>query len=206
MKQSLPLILQSFLPLIAFYGFEHFFGLKAAIAGTIVVAIAEFAYRRWKKEDLGAFFYFVTISTVGFGLIDVFSTNTSFFKYEPALTNVLTAFYFAWGAMTPKPMLQELVEKTKKISSEHFQEELVLYFRILTWLWVLYFFGKGIVYYVIADEPDATVDKMILVRSVVGNVSMFAMVGVSWLMGKPIVRYLMKRKAQRLSASASVKE
>ncbi len=193
MHQTFKLLILSFAPLIAFYGFEHFFGLKTAIAATVVVTVAEIIYRKLKKEELGAFFWFVSISTIGFGLVDVCSTNTRFFKYEPALTNFMTGAYFIWGAITPKPLMQDMVMKMKKIPESHFGPAIVMYFRIMTWIWVVYFLVKAGVYYAIADEPDTSVGKMMIIRTLVGNASMFGMIGISWLIGKPLLKYIQKR-------------
>ena len=183
-KQSILLLLLSLLPLIAFYGFEQLYGLKTAIAATIVVTVAEVIYRKWKKQDPGAFFYFISITTIGFGLIDVMSTNTRFFKFEPALTNLITGIYFAYGALTTKPMLQEMMEKMNRIPSERFTPELTAYFRFMTWVWVVYFIVKAWVYFIIAEHAETSVGKMMVIRTLAGNASMFGMLGVSWVLGK----------------------
>jgi intracellular septation protein A len=191
-KENLNLLLLSFAPLIAFYGFEHFFGLKVAIGATVVVTIAEIIYRKFKKEELGAFFYFISITTIVFGLIDVYSTGTSFFKYEPALTNFVTGIYFAYGAMTPKPMMLEMGQKMKKIP-EDVAPEFVSYLRVMTWLWVWYMLVKSVAYLWIAREPETSTVKMMIIRTVAGNVSMFVMLGISWLVSKPIFRWVSKK-------------
>src|SRR5450759_176156 len=152
---KLNLLILSFLPLIAFYGCEHFFGLKMAIAATVVVTVAELIYRKIRKEDPGAFFYFIAFTTIVFGLIDVYSAKTSFFKFEPALTNFVTGIYFAWGAWKPVPLILEFAQKAKKVP-EVVSPELITYMRAMTWMWVGYLFIKSFAYLWIAKESSAS--------------------------------------------------
>ena len=195
-KETLKMLMMSFAPLLAFYGVEHFFGLKIAIGATVGVTIGEIIYRKMRKEALGGFFYFIAITTIGFGLIDVFSSGTSFFKYEPAITNLVTGIYFIWGAAQPIPLIQEFAQKAGKIP-ENPPPALTLYLRVMTWIWVVYFLIKGIVYFAIANEPETSTGKMMVIRTLAGNASMFIMLAVSWLGGKPIYKWAMKRVLSR---------
>ena len=188
-KQNINLLLLSFAPLIAFYAFEHFWGLKVAISATVIVTVAEIIYRKIRKEALGAFFYFISITTIVFGLIDVFSEGTSFFKYEPALTNFVTGFYFAWGAMTPKPLMLEFAEKSGKLHPEKVTPELIYFLRATTWIWVGYFIIKAFAYLWLANKPETSTGQMMVIRTLAGNASMFLMLGVSWLLNKPLYRW-----------------
>ena len=192
-KQNLYLLMMSFAPLIAFYAFEHFWGLKVAIAATVIVTVAEIIYRKIRKEALGAFFYFIAVTTIAFGLIDVFSEGTTFFKYEPALTNFITGFYFAYGATTVKPMILEFAEKAKKIDPEKVTPEFVYFLRAVTWMWVVYFIIKAFAYLWLANKPETSTGQMMVIRTLAGNASMFLMLGVSWVLNKPLYRWVLKR-------------
>ena len=192
MKQNINLMLLSFAPLIAFYGCEHFFGLKMAIAATVAVTIAEIIYRKIRKEDPGAFFYFIAFTTIIFGLIDVYSSNTSFFKFEPALTNFVTGVYFAWGTWKPKPLMVEFAEKAGKLPNP-MPPGFLEYIRIMSWIWVVYFFVKAFAYLYLAGKPETNTMQMMLIRTVAGNVSMFVLLGICWIMAKPIYQWVQKK-------------
>lgn len=196
-KQNLILILQSFLPLIAFYACEELFGLKVAIGATVIVTIAEIIYRKGiKKEDLGGLFYFIAGTTIVFGLIDLYSTGTSFFKYEPALTNFVTGIYFAWGTAKAKPLMIEFAEKMGKLP-DPLPHGFVEYIRAMSWIWVTYFIVKAFAYLWIAREEGTDTMRMMVVRTIAGNVSMFVLLGVCWLIAKPLYCWVAARTPVR---------
>lgn len=202
-NQKLSLILQSILPLAAFYLFEHFCGLKIAIAATVVVTIAEIIYRKIRKETLDVLFWSVSIMTIGFGIIDLYSENASLFKYEPALSSLAMGIFFTWGAWKPKPLLLEMVEKAKKLP-EPVAPELVLYLRVFTWIWVVYFMVKAGVYFWLAKQPDADIGSMMVIRTIAGNASLGVMLAFSWLGGKPIYKWI--RSLKRFQSEAKPPE
>lgn len=190
LKSVLLFIINNFGPLVVFYGVNHFYGLKPAIATTIVFTVGDAVYQKRKGITLGSFYWFCFFITVLFGGIDLYLQQSFLFKYEAAITNFVFGFYFASGVVAKKPFIEEFAEKAGKLPHPR-PHGLTTYFKILTALWAVYFFAKGVVYF--AWAKTLTIDELLGYRAVLGNISMFAMVIVSTFGSKYIFRFMLKR-------------
>jgi intracellular septation protein A len=181
-------LLRSFGPLIAFYGTNHFWGLKAAIAATVTWTIGEIVVLRMKKKPLSTFFKFTATITILFGAVDLYLQQSVLFKFEAAFSNFLVGCFFASTLFAEKAILLEFAE------AQGFDKELTpdreYFFAFLTALWSVYFWAKAAVYAWLATRYS--LEKALAIRLVAGNVSLYAMMAVSVFGAKPIMRALGK--------------
>ena len=180
----------NFGPLIVFYAANHFWGLKPAIIVSLVFTAFEVAYQIKKKEKITVFFKFCVVTTVGFGVFDLYMAKSVLFKYEPALTNLFVAGFFGLSLFSEKSLIQEFAGKNHdptKFTPDH-----EYYFRAFTLVWTFYYIVKASVYFWGASRY--TIEEGLIMRATAGNVSDFIMIGVSVLGGRFFFRALQKAK------------
>jgi intracellular septation protein A len=179
-------LLQSFGPLIVFLVTKRFFGLRPAIALTLVWTLAELSYLlAWRRERPTAFFWFSAGITLVFGALDLYADAPVFFRYEAVLTNLLVGLYFGATVFAGKPLIQEFAEKagTASLDRPGARE----YLRLLTVAWAAFFFAKAALYLYLA-ESGLSFEEATAVRSVVGPVGFAVMLG-----GERVLRPLLLR-------------
>lgn len=181
-QSFLKFIFSNFGPLIIFYFANHFWGLKAAIAASLIYSVAEIVQQKIKREPITPFFIFSASTSVLFGAIDLYLPQSVLFNYEPSFTNVITGIFFIVGAFNKKPLLQELAEKRKRFENPN-SPDLVQYFRIFTLIWAAYFFIKAGFYAWLANQ-DMSAEKMMAIRSSIGGGSLYVMIGLSIFGGR----------------------
>ena len=180
LKKVLGAVFASVGPLIVFVAAEHLLSLRWAIGISTAYTLGEVIWRKAHKQKLDQIFIFTAAMTLGFGAIDLVLNQPVFLKYEAVGTNVLTGIYFAATAFAEKSLIQEAYEKAP--NAKPVDAELSAYFRAFTAVWAAYFFVKAVGYFFLARAYDY--DHALAIRTVVGNVSMFALVGLSWLFGE----------------------
>lgn len=192
LKKAGAFVFKNFGPLVVFYGLNSIWGLKAAIAGTLVATIVEIVLAFRKKEPLSGFFIFCVIMTVGFGIVDLVLADSFLFRYEAAITNLITCVYFGSTAFGSRPLLAELARKSGKFNRQ-VDPDLIFYFKIFTWIWTIYFFLKAWVYY---DQAKATtnVNELLLKRFLIGNGSFVLMFVISVFAGRYLLVFLRHMK------------
>ena len=188
--KALKIIFLQFGPLIAFYGANHFWGLKAGILTSLVWAVAEVVYSLWAKKPLTFFFWFSSGIAIVFGVIDLFLQRSFLFKYEGSLTNAIVGGMFAITLFKKKPLLNEMVRaqiQTQKglASPPELIPEVSDYLWALTWIWTFYQFAKAAFYFWVAGNYP--LEKVLIIRTVVGNVSMVVLLAASVLAKKFIL-------------------
>ncbi|NNN06333.1 MAG: hypothetical protein HKL90_10575 [Elusimicrobia bacterium] len=181
----------NFGPGIVFYVANHFWGLKIAVLGTLVFVVVEVAEKLWHRKPISLFFKFCAVVALLFGGIDFYLQKSVFFKYEATLTNLFTAVFFGSTLWGEKSMIHEFAEPRMAGSGHEITPGHVAYFRVLTGVWTAYFVLKATVYAVIASRYS--LERGLLIRAIVGNVSMYALMGVSIFLSKPIYLFLKDR-------------
>lgn len=180
LKKVLGGVFASVGPLVVFVGAEHLLNLRWAIGLSTAYTLGEVIWRKARKQKLDQVFIFTAAMTLGFGSIDLVLNQPVFLKYEAVGTNVLTGIYFGVNAYAEKSLIQAAYEKAP--NAKPVTAELAAYFRVLTLVWAAYFFVKSVGYFFVARAYDY--DHALAIRTVAGNVSMFALLGLCWLFGE----------------------
>jgi intracellular septation protein A len=182
-------IVSEFGPLAAFWILTLTYGVKVAIAGSIVVIVVDSAWR-WRRGVAFTRLYMLTSSlTLVFGAIDLMSTAPFMLKYEAAVTNVATGAAFAFGAFGAKPLFQEVAEQREGKPMPG-GAAVRRFFQIFTFIWAGYFFAKAALYVWLAwTLPMA---EAMALRSVLGGVSLGLMIALSVTQGRRLF-FLLRR-------------
>jgi intracellular septation protein A len=178
---ALRVVLGEFGPLVAFWGLTLAYGVKAAIAGALVVILVDGAWRLWRGKPFTRVYLIVSALTLGFGAVDLYVATPFLIVYEAPITNVLTGAAFAIGAFGEKPMLQELAEQRPGNIIPP-TPEVKRFFRLFTLIWAAYFFLKAIAYLWIAATLPLT--QALALRSLGGSISLVAMIALSTTQGR----------------------
>ncbi len=203
-KSSLTFAFANFGPLIVFYALNHFFGLRAAILSTLVFTAIDWAIRKAKKEKLGSFYIYSVVITVVFGCFDLYLNKSIFFKFEAALTNFLMAAVFGVSLFGEKTLIQRIAEETKHPSMPNgavipSTPEVALMLKIFTVAWTLYFALKAVLYVWLASIYS--LERFLVIRTIIGNVSLGAMALLSVVCGKPLFKLISRRRALASSST-----
>lgn len=169
-------IFTNFGPLIGFYFFNHFWGLKVAVIASIVVVVAEFIFLRFKNEKVSVFFYFSSSIIILFGLADLYFDAPLFIKFEATLTNLFFAVFFGISLFKKKSIVQEFAEAQKRTSVEQ-SEDKSFFFKVFTAFWCLYFVIKAIFYLWLNFR--VSLDEGIILRAIIGKASFWVMMFIS---------------------------
>ena len=130
---------------ILFWTLLWTFGLKVAIAGSIVFVLIDGTRRVIFRAGFPALYLLTSGLTIIFGAIDLYSQTPFMIKYEAVITNLVVAGVFAWGARGEKAMFQEIAEEQ---TNEKFPDraDIRFFFKLLTWIWAGYFLVRAGVY------------------------------------------------------------
>jgi intracellular septation protein A len=189
--ELLTFVFRNFGPLLIFYSTNHFFGLKTAVAASIVWTAGEIVFHRIKKKPITTFFKFSASITIVFGMVDIYLQQSLLFKYEAALSNVIVGIFFTSSLFGKKPIILEFAEAQGRISSELSQDG-EYYFKFLTVVWSLYSFIKaGFYTWVASNYP---LEEGLAIRGVVGNATFYGLMLISIFGSKQIKFALAKLK------------
>ena len=111
-----------------------------------------------------------------FGIADLFIKEPFFFKFEATLTNLFFALFFALSLLKDKPIVQEFAEMQKKTSNEQTPDKLY-FFQFFTIWWSVYFVIKAAFYLWL--NFNTTLDDALIIRMLVGKVSLWLMMFIS---------------------------
>lgn len=171
-------ILGDFAGMIFFFLLANFAGLKAAIAGSLLV-IAIGALYRWRSgAGFGRLWLVLNGLTVAFGLVDLMVQTPFMLRFEAVITNLVVGAAFTFGAFGAKPMVQEFAEKRQGAPFPPGRRDLQAFFRAFTLFWAGYFYVKAVVYLVLAFT--LSFEEMLVWRAVFGNVTMVLMMAISF--------------------------
>ena len=183
-------VLHNFGPLVAFLLVYRFFGLLAAIAASMGIALLEVLLHVARKKAPTRLFVGTTLMTLAFGAVDLWMQRSVLFRFEAVITNVITGVWFGATLFGEKTILLELYEKTRK-PTDPLPPETPSYLRMLTTVWTIYFFAKAALYAWIGLVYP--LDRAVEIRSVVGTASFVALIGGEQLVRRPLFRFLRDR-------------
>jgi len=181
-------LFDNFGPVIVFYGVNHFYGLKMAIIASTVFSIAEIVLKALRGAKVTPLFKFTAVITLVFGCVDLYAQQSLLFKYESVATSLFLGIFFASSIFGGKTVIQEYTEAQgdqRPVTADR-----VAYFKILTGVWVLYFGLKAAAYYWIAS--NYSLEQSLVIRTVVGSGTLYAMLFVSIFGSKKIFPLLKK--------------
>jgi intracellular septation protein A len=180
LRAVLSFVLWEFGPLIVLLALSSAFGLKVAIAVTIAFIAVDAARRLWRHIPFTRIYLLSSGLAVIFGTIDILSQTPFLLKYEAVITNIATGFAFVAGSRGDKPMLEEIAEQRGVAYPD--RPDVRHFFRLFTLLWAAYFFVKAGVYLWLA--AFLPMPRALLLRSVIGSVSLGVMIAVSITQGR----------------------
>ncbi len=172
-------------PLLVFWGVNWFWGLKAAIAASIVSMVVDGIWRLWRRLPFSPVYLLTSALVLVFGGIDLWADSPFMLKYEAVVINVVTGIIFTVGVLGDQPLLQVLAEQRQGEEYGN-RPDIRRFFQLLTLFWAAYFFIKAAFYLVIGQMMP--LPEAMAVRSVVGTVSLGVMVLIS-LQGRRLFRF-----------------
>ena len=181
--------LKNFGPLLVFYIANHFYGLKIAVALSVVWTVGEIIWLLASKQSLSLFFKFSAAVTIGFGLVDLYLQQTLLFKYEAALSNAMMGVFFALSLFSEKPIIREFAEAQGRISSE-LSPDGEYYFKFLTVVWTIYMFSKAGFYLWLASAYS--LEGGLAIRATVGNSTFYCLLAIS-IFGSAQIKAILAR-------------
>ena len=192
MKQKilpfLRFVYNNFAPLLVFYGVNHFYGLKPAIAVSAVFSILETAFKVHRGEPITGLFKVTALMTLVFGAVDLYAQHSFLFKYESTVTNIFMGVFFGSSIFSNRTVIQEYYQSTK--DPKPMTPDRVAYFRLLTMAWVLYFFAKAGAYFWVAS--NFSLEQGLVIRALLGSASLYAMLFLSIVGSKKLFPVLKK--------------
>jgi len=188
LKATVRLIIANFGPLIGFYVANRFLGLKAAIAATLLITLAELLRVKIKRQKMTLFFTFSSVIALTFGIIDFSMESPVLLKFEAGVINLLFAGFFAASLLREKSIIEELAEQQGRIEAISSADK-TFFFRALTAAWIIYFLAKAAAYTWIGF--NSTLEQGMLLRALIGNLSMAAMFFISIGLARPLWRAML---------------
>jgi intracellular septation protein A len=184
-RGALRWVLIDFGPLLIFWILTLSFGLKPAIAGSVLFILGNSLWRWRRGLPFTRIYLLASVLTVVFGGVDLLSATPFMLKYEAVITNAFTGIAFVAGARGPRPLVMELAEQRQGTPHPE-RPDITRFFQLFTLLWAAYFFVKTGFYLSIAALMPMT--QAMLVRSVIGTASLALMVVLSATQGRRLFR------------------
>lgn len=193
MLTTLRFLLLEFGPLLLFYAVKVGRDLKSAILVGMVYSFIYMAYRWFKKWEISPFLIFSTGLILLFGVMDLYSEDVFFFKFEAAMTNLFFAVFFGLSLTKKRtPIILDFAQRQGQVSQERIDKDLLYFFKLLTLIWVIYYVVKAVTYIWIGYHFDF--DQGLYYRTVYGNLTFYFLLGFSLLGGKIFYRFLFRLK------------
>ena len=178
---ALRFVFAEFAPLLVFWALVSLFGVKIAIAGSLLAILADSALRVYWRRPFTRIYLVVSALTLGFGAVDLCVATPFLLVYEAPITNALTGIAFVFGAFGDKPMVQEIAERRPGADIPQ-TEEVRRFFRLFTLIWAGYFFVKAAGFLYLAASFPLT--QALALRSVLGALSLIVMIALSVSQGR----------------------
>jgi hypothetical protein len=160
-----------------FYLLLYSFGLKAAIAGSIVFVIVDGIRRLVTGAGFPKLYILTSVRTFAFGGVDLTSATPFMIKYEAVITSLVVGVSFVLGAQGSKPMMQEIAEaQTREAFPD--RPDVRFFFQLLTLFWAGYFFLRAVTYFWLGEAIP--IDQAMQIRPILGTVSMLVMIAISF--------------------------
>lgn len=154
------------------------FGIKPAIAVTLVFIVAECCWRLATRRPFPVLWWFSNSMALIFGAIDLYANTPFMLRYEATVSNLLTAAFFAAGAFGEKPLVLQFAQRSPNAATiPTDRPELMRFFRAFTLLWAAYFFVRAVVFFWIMQRPSLS--SALLLRTLTGWGSLGVMILIS---------------------------
>jgi uncharacterized membrane protein len=128
--------------LLLYWAFLLTFGVKPAIAVTLVFVCGDGAWRLATRRPFPPLWWLANGAALIFGAIDLWARTPFMIRYEGALINLITAGAFAIGALGPEPLVLRIARQHKPDIPVD-RAEVVRFFRAFTIAWALYFVARA---------------------------------------------------------------
>lgn len=162
--------------LVLYWTITITFGVKPAIAATLLFVAVEGIWRLATRRPFPPLWLFANGAALVFGAIDLWARTPFMLRYEGAIINLLTAAAFAVGASGREPLVMTIARK-RRPSIPTGQPEVLRFFRAFTYAWALYFVARAIAFlWIMTTFP---LIQAAAIRTVVAWVSLGAMMLVS---------------------------
>lgn len=152
------------------------FGVKPAIAVTLLFVVGEGVWRVATRRGFPPLWLFANGAALVFGVIDLWAQTPFMIRYEGAIINLLTAGAFAVGAMGREPLVMQFARRRSADIPVN-RPELLHFFRAFTLAWALYFVARAAAFLWIMNRFPLV--EAIAIRAVVGWVSLGVMLLIS---------------------------
>jgi len=170
-------IVTQFGTMAVFYALLYGFGLKVAIAGSIVFVIVDGVRRHIQGVGFPKLYILTSVLTFVFGGIDLMAQTPFMIQYEAVITSLVVAVSFAYGAQGAKPMLQEIAEQqTKQLFPD--RTDVRAFFKLLTLFWAGYFLVRAVAYLWIG--MTLPIEQAMEIRPLLGTGSLLVMFAISF--------------------------
>ena len=160
---------------LSFFVLFRLTGPKWAIAAAALISGVQLVRDLHAGSGLKPLLLVASGFTIGFGALDLVLTSPRFFRYEPALQNAFLGLAFLVSLGMERP----LIERFAQSLPERFRPEpgpvSRRYLRRLTSVWAVYFAVKATFFLHLAHT--VTLDRLVVLRSIVGGLSLVAMIG-----------------------------
>ena len=163
--------------LILFWIVYWQFGLKPAIAATLLFVLIDGARRLIHGLAFPKVWILSNVLALIFGIIDLRSATPFMIRYEAVITNAISGAVFLVGAFGSKPMIQEIAEERQGSAFED-RPDLRLFFKAFTLVWAGYFFVKALAYVWLMQSLP--LGQALAIRSVAGTGSFVVMLLISF--------------------------
>ncbi len=183
-------VIAGFGPLIVFWGLDLGFGLKPAIAGSVVYIVVDSLWRWWRSLPFTRLHVLISGLTLVFGAIDLVSDTPFMLKYEAVITNIVIGLIFVADARGSRPIVREIADQQSEVPFVD-RPDVNRFFQLFTLLWAGYFFAKAGIYLVIGQI--FTMTQTMAVRTVFGTVSMLLMMAFSLTQGRRMFLFCRRR-------------
>lgn len=180
MSRILPLLkglFHTFGGLVLYWTVLLAFGVKPAIAVTLLFVVGEGGWRLATRRPFPPLWWFANGAALVFGAIDLWARTPFMIRYEGAIINLITAGAFALGAVGPEPLVLRIARQRKPdIPAD--QPEVIRFFRAFTLAWALYFVARaGAFLWIMSTFPLA---QALAIRTAVAWMSLGVMLLASF--------------------------
>jgi intracellular septation protein A len=175
-------VVMEFGALIVFWIGLYSFGIKPAIAATVVFVMLDGLYR-WRHRIAVTRVYLLSSTlAIVFGAIDLYAANPFMIRYEAVVSNTAVGLFFVAGARGEKSLIQEVAERRRGAEPIPDRADVRYFFRLLTLFWAAYFFVKAALYLWLG--LILPLEQALALRTVIGGVSLAVMIGGTTFLGR----------------------
>lgn len=183
-RTVLQFIFLNFAPPIAFFCVFQLKGAKPAIAVAVVLTVIQVLTHLVLRQRLSPFFLTASAFTALFGCMDFMVHEPRFFRLEPFAENFMLGILFGLTVLANKPIALWFAQAMPVQLRPDLSDGTGLYLRQVTIAWIIYFFTKSAVFLYLAFQVD--LGKLIVLRTIIGGVSLAVMFGGEILYRKKI--------------------